>query len=113
MANEYDIGLYLLRPANFNNRFALPNKFFEFVQGRLAVAIGPSPEMARIVHEYGLGIVAEDFTPETLAQELNNLDPPAIAGFKQAAHAAADELCAERNEGVFLRVVEETLAARA
>lgn len=112
MANDHDIGLYLLRPANFNQRFALPNKLFEFVQGRLAVAIGPSPEMAAIVHEYGLGIVAEDFAPETLARELNSLDSATIAAFKRASHMAADELCAERNETIMLSVVERALAVR-
>jgi hypothetical protein len=110
LANAYDVGLFLLPPVNFNWRFALPNKLFEFVQGRLAVAIGPSPEMARVVRKYGLGIVAKDFTPEALATELNSLDASAIAAFKRAAHAAADELCAERNEEVFLRVVENALA---
>jgi glycosyltransferase involved in cell wall biosynthesis len=110
MANAYDIGLYLLQPVNFNNRFALPNKFFEFVQGRLALAIGPSPEMARIVREYGVGVVASDFRPETLARELNALDRDAIAGFKRASHVAADELCAERNQEIFLRVVQDALA---
>ena len=49
MANDYDVGLYLLPPTNFNQRYALPNKFFEFIQGRLAIAIGPSPEMAKLV----------------------------------------------------------------
>ena len=33
----------------FQLRQALPNKFFEFIQARLAVAIGPSPEMAKFV----------------------------------------------------------------
>ncbi|UBQ06148.1 glycosyltransferase [Tepidimonas taiwanensis] len=37
--NRYDIGVYLLPFSNFNNRHALPNKFFEFVQGRLGIAI--------------------------------------------------------------------------
>ena len=111
MANDHDIGMYLLRPANFNQRFALPNKFFEFIQGRLAVAIGPSPEMARIVNQYGLGVVADDFAPETLARKLNSVDGSAIAGFKRASHAAADELCAERNEELILQVVEGALAA--
>lgn len=110
MANAHDIGLFLLPPTNFNWRFALPNKLFEFVQGRLAVAIGPSPEMARVVREYGLGIVADDFRPGTLARELNGLDADAIARFKLASHAAADELCAERNEEAFLRVVDDALA---
>jgi hypothetical protein len=112
MANDYDIGLFLLRPVNFNWRFALPNKLFEFIQGRLAVAIGPSPEMARIVRRYGLGVVAADFAPETLAAALNELDTSAIAAFKRASHTAADELCAERNAELVRQLVEAAQARR-
>jgi hypothetical protein len=109
-ANDYDIGLYLLPPLNLNRRYALPNKFFEFVQARLALAIGPSPEMARLVHHYGCGVVADDFTPESLAPLLNALDESSIAALKRASDAAAKELCAEENEELLLRAVEGALA---
>jgi hypothetical protein len=110
MANDYDIGLYLLPPSNVNRRYALPNKFFEFVQARLALAIGPSPEMARLVHHYGCGIVADDFAPESLAPVLNALDASSIAALKRASDVAAKELCAEENEELVLRAVEGALA---
>ena len=54
---DYDVGLYYLEPTSFNNLHALPNKFFEYIQARLALAVGPSPEMARIVTEFGCGII--------------------------------------------------------
>ncbi|HKX82823.1 MAG TPA: hypothetical protein VJL58_01270, partial [Pyrinomonadaceae bacterium] len=57
--NQFDVGIYSLPPTNFNNQYALPNKFFEFVQARLAIVVAPSPEMARIVRERDLGVVAE------------------------------------------------------
>jgi hypothetical protein len=110
MANGYDVGLFLLPPNNFNRRHALPNKFFEFVQGRLAVAVGPSPEMAGLVRQYGCGVVAPDFTPEALAAELNSLDAAQIAAFKRASHSAAAELCAERNAEVILQTIDTALA---
>ena len=49
---DYDIGLYLLEPINLHHEFALSNKIFEFIQAQLALVIGPSPEMARIVTNY-------------------------------------------------------------
>lgn len=113
MANGYDIGLFLLPPNNLNRRYALPNKFFEFIQGRLALAIGPSPEMVRLVRQYGCGVVAADFTPEALARELNSLDAAQIAALKQASHAAAAELCAERDAAIVLRLVEGALVRGA
>lgn len=113
MANGYDIGLFLLPPINLHRTFALPNKLFEFIQGRLAVAIGPSPEMAAVVRRYGCGVVAEDFKLESLAEALNGLDSAAITDFKRASHLAAPELCAERNADLILDAVDAALRRRA
>lgn len=94
--NAYDVGVFFLPPNSFNYQYALPNKFFEFVQARLAIAIGPSPEMAALVRKYGCGVVAESFEPLALARLLQNLDPAGLASLKAAAHRAADELCFEQ-----------------
>jgi len=107
--NEYDIGLFLLWPAAFSYRLALPNKLFEFIQGRLSVAIWPSPEMARIVNQYNCGVVAEDFTVEAMAERLNGLSVEDIKKFKQSSHQAANTLCAETNHQIFLGAVEKSL----
>jgi hypothetical protein len=110
-ANGYDVGVLLLPPRSFNDLHALPNKFFEFVQSRLAVAIGPSPEMAAIVERHGFGVVAADFRPESLAHALRSLDARKIDGMKQRAHEAARELSFEADETRLLSVVAS--AARA
>jgi hypothetical protein len=94
--NGYDAGIYLLPPNNFNNRFSLPNKFFEFVQARLAIVVGPSPEMAAQVRRHDMGVVAEDFTPAAFARAVSGLDRPRIAHYTVQAHLAARELCFER-----------------
>jgi hypothetical protein len=107
--NEFDLGVYILEPTSFNNRHALPNKLFEFIQGRLGVGIGPSPEMARVVRQAGVGMVAADFRPETLAAELNRLTADDVMRFKTAAHAAARELSAEANREKFLAVCRRAL----
>ena len=103
--NAYDVGLFLLEPTNFNYRFALPNKLFEFVQARLAVAIGPSPEMARVVREHGLGIVTDDFRPETMARALGALDAAAVMRFKAGADAAARALSSDAARDTVTRIV--------
>lgn len=105
--NGYDIGLYLLPPTNFNFANALPNKFFEFVQGRLCVAIGPSPEMASLTRAHGIGVVAEDFTPASLATRLNALSSEEIAAFKSRTNMAASMLNAE-TEAERIRVTVAT-----
>jgi len=107
--NKYDIGLFLLPPESFSYRMALPNKLFEFIQGRLAIAIWPSPEMARIVHECKCGIASEDFTIESIANRLNSLSVQDIMKYKQNSHNAADLLCAEKNRKKFLSIVKKLI----
>ncbi len=105
--NPYDIGLFLLEPTNFNYRYALPNKLFEFVQARLAVAIGPSPEMARLVRRFGCGVVADSFAPQDLAARLDALSADEIAAMKRSAAAAARPLAHEETMRRFDRLLEE------
>ena len=108
--NEYDIGLYLLAPDGFNKRMALPNKLFEFIQARLAVAIWPSPEMARVVEETKCGVVAKEFTIEAMAKALNNLSAEDIQKLKHNSHQAASTLCAETNRKLLLENVQKLIA---
>ncbi len=101
--NAYDVGIHLIPPVNFNNAHALPNKFFEFIMAGLAVMIGPSPEMARIVQHHHNGMVASDFTAQTLAECLNALTAEQINVMKQNSLEAAKVL----NADVELRKVAE------
>ncbi len=111
--NKYDIGLYLLEPRSFNTRHALPNKFFDFIQARLAIAVGPSDEMSCIVQKYGLGVIANDFRPESLAATLNGLSTAQIKQYKESADRHARELSAERNHHRLLDIVSECLRAKS
>ncbi len=63
---------------NYNNESALPNKLFDFINAGLAVCVGPSPEMARLVREHGCGVVAPSFDPADVAATLNALRPADI-----------------------------------
>ncbi|HYP49548.1 MAG TPA: hypothetical protein VEQ34_01305, partial [Pyrinomonadaceae bacterium] len=104
--NQFDVGIYSLAPTNFNNKYALPNKLFEFIQGRLAICIAPSPEMERIVKEFDLGVVAQDFSAESMAMAIKTLTMEKIAHFKAQSDKHAYELSAERNRERFLRLIE-------
>ena len=107
--NEYDIGLYILEPRNFNSKHTLPNKFFEFIQGRVGVAIGPSVEMAKLVNKYKLGVVADSFNPEIIANKLNALSEEDIFEFKVAANKAAMELSADKNAKLIKKMINDLL----
>jgi hypothetical protein len=106
--NNYDIGLFLLPPVSVNYSYALPNKFFEFLQARLAIAIGPSSEMKRLVDKHELGVISDDFTAESMARTLSGLSTNKLLRYKQNSHKAASQLCAERNADLLRELIENT-----
>jgi glycosyltransferase involved in cell wall biosynthesis len=93
--NSYDIGVYPQSPKSFNYLNGLPNKFFEFIQARLGVAIWPIPEMKKIVKHYQNGIVSSRFSLEELAAQLNALTVEDINMMKRNSSRCAEENCAE------------------
>lgn len=107
--NKYDIGLYILSNNYTNQELALPNKFFEFIQARLMLAISPNPEMADMVKKYDIGVVADDYTPKNLAQKLNSLSAEQIMKYKQNANLAASELNSENEMEKLKKIVENII----
>lgn len=103
--NEFDLGLFILEPVNFNYANALPNKFFEFIQGRLAIAIGPSPEMEKIVVEEKNGIVTETFEEQEMAAKLNALTKEEIWEMKENSHRVAKKYSNAQNEEVLREIL--------
>ena len=104
--NHYDAGVFLLEPVNFNYRMALPNKLFEYVQARLAIVVSPNQEMARIVRNFNLGIVSENYSVAAFTKALQALNRENILDFKCAAHQHAMELSSEKNQTQILSCVK-------
>ena len=94
--SQYDIGFFYYEPTGFNILHCLPNKFFEYIQARLMLAIGPSPDMAQLVEEYKCGVVAESFSVDSMVKALNSLTTADIEHAKKQANLAATELCFEQ-----------------
>jgi glycosyltransferase involved in cell wall biosynthesis len=106
---DYDIGFYYLEPKGFNLAHCLPNKFFEFIQARLAIAIGPSPEMKMLVEEFSCGFVAPEFTIEAMARTLNAISSENLQQAKKGSEQAAQVLCSEIEWQKVNRVFEELI----
>lgn len=107
--NQYDIGLFLLPPVNLNYRYALPNKFFEYIQSRLAVITGPSPEMTAYIDRYGLGIHSETFSPVEVAGKINKLSNDDIMKYKINSDKSAKKLSSEENRKILLELINKTI----
>ncbi|MEO6942465.1 MAG: glycosyltransferase family 1 protein [Terrimesophilobacter sp.] len=109
LLTEYDVALNFLPPLNFNHAHALPNKFFEAVQARLGLIIGPSIEMTSILERYGLGEVTKDFTVDSLRSAIAELTPEKVMKWKEAANRAARPLSAEEQNVGWLVPIAELL----
>lgn len=107
--HQYDVGVFLIPPINFNYENTLPNKLFDFIQARLAIAIGPTLEMARLIHRYDLGVVSQEFTAQSLAETIQTLTPEKILHYKQQAELAARELNAEKNKEILDDLVRKLI----
>ena len=104
--NDYDIEIIFYRPLGRNLEFALPNKFFEAVQGRLGLVVGESPLMAGLVREFGIGVVVPGFEASDLAESLAALTTEDVERFKAGSHRAAEVLNAEAEGMLFLTAVD-------
>jgi hypothetical protein len=107
--NQYDLGLYIIFPTNLNNKYSLPNKFFEFIQSRLAIVTGPSVEMKNYIDRYNLGVAANSFEPDEIADKINNLTNEQIEEFKSNSHKHARELSSETNDILLNKIVTDLL----
>lgn len=107
--NSYDIGISIFPPTTFNLENALPNKFFEFIQARLMILIGPSKEMMNFVYDYELGIVSNSFEPRDVATELNKLKISDIKRFKDNSHKASTKLNANTNVNKLIKITNVLL----
>jgi len=107
--SQYDAGIFMPPPLSFNVANTLPNKLFDFIQARLAVAISPLKEMVRVTEKYNIGIIADDFSAQNMAAKLNGLTREKLIEYKNNTAQAARELNAEKNEEIMSGVLNELL----
>lgn len=101
----YDVAILSCYPSNINNQYSLPNKFFQYIQSRLPIVTGPNPSIAKIVRQYDIGIVANDFSAEALADALRMMDHKRISRCRVNLEAAARDLSWDRDKSVLIDAV--------
>jgi glycosyltransferase involved in cell wall biosynthesis len=101
----YDIAILSCYPSNINNKHSLPNKFFQYIQSRLPIVAGPNPSIAKIVRQYDIGIVANDFSSEALADALRMMDRKRISRCRANLEIAARNLSWDRDKSILIDAV--------
>lgn len=103
---RYDMSLCFKKPLCFNEKYSLPNKFFDSIAAGLAILAGPSPEMNKIIGEYGLGLVFSDFSLKTAAKEISALKVREIEDMRMASVRAARDINAERELSKLVKMIK-------
>jgi glycosyltransferase involved in cell wall biosynthesis len=103
--NDYDLEILFYRPLSVNLKFALPNKLFEAIQGRIGLVVGESPAMASIVREMGNGVIVDGWAAQDLARTLGELTAEKVTEYKKTSHEIAHLFSAESERETFLATV--------
>lgn len=93
-ATGADIGIIPQILISDNQRFAAPNKLFEYMASQLGVVATDTPTITPILHNFGIGEVFAKARAEEMAEVIMKLirDPEYLQSCKQAAHRAAEEV---------------------
>jgi glycosyltransferase involved in cell wall biosynthesis len=100
--NSADLEVIFYEPITPNLKYSLPNKFFEAVQGRLALVIGESPSMLEIVEATKNGKVVKGWTPFELAKCINSINANELREMKANTGKIAKQLSMEAESRNFL-----------
>ncbi len=109
--NRYDIGISLL-PLRGQYKTALPNKFFQYVQARLALIVSASTEMRAYIEQYGFGLYVETVEPQPseIAKLISTLSPERIMAYKRRAHEYARTLSIDALKPSLLEFIDSLVA---
>ncbi len=104
--NQYDIGIFYIEPIIGNHKYILPNKLFEFIQGRVGVVTTPVFSMKEIIETYEVGKVPIDYSLENFSKAVAE-----VAGhidyYKEKSNIAAKALNTAMEWNVILNYLEE------
>jgi len=101
----FDAQLVWFTPVSENMHLCLGNKFFEAIQGHLALISGPSPSMAPLIEKYGLGVVSAGWNIRDLVSSLDSLDRATIERYRRNSSINAKDLSESIGQDRFVNEV--------
>ena len=92
--SDADIGVHPMISSHLNHQFALPNKFFEYINAGLALAVTDLPEMSSYITKYALGKIFKSGDPYSLAEVLEEFInyPGKLSQFKANSRLLSETL---------------------
>ncbi len=109
LAAQADVGLVLFEGDSINYRFALPNKFFEYIMAGIPVLASNIETLAGYVRDYDIGLAIDTGSAENIADGLRRIfaDEKRYERWKKNTVAASDKLNWEQEAHILLAVYEK------
>ena len=92
-----NLGMVLEEPLGLSFKFSLPNKLFDYIHAEIPIIAGNLPEISRIIEKYKVGVLVNDYQPETIAKVIRNLleNKTLLSQIKEKQQKAKEILCWE------------------
>jgi glycosyltransferase involved in cell wall biosynthesis len=68
-----DYGIHVILNTCLNSNFCLPNKLFEYLMAEIPVIVSNMKEMAKVVKDNNIGVIAGNLTPQGIADVAREL----------------------------------------
>jgi len=91
------LGMVLEEPLGLSFQYSLPNKLFDYIHAEIPIIAGNLPEITRIVKKYKVGVLVDNYQPQTIAEAVNNLlnNQILLSEIKENQQKAKEVLCWE------------------
>lgn len=106
-----DVGVVLLPPVTKNNLWALPNKLFENIQSMTPIVAGNTPEIARIIERYQIGLTIPTDSMDEMVKAVQKMkeDKEFYTKCKENLKFAKEDLCWEKEKLVLQKAYSTIL----
>ena len=85
---------------------------FEFIQARLAIALGPIQSSKDVILKYHLAIYSDSFNPHEMAEKVKAVSLESLKKLKQNSCIASLDLNAENETGKLLMLINSLLVKK-
>ena len=89
--NKYDIGLILGVPESVNHLYSMPNKLFEYMQGRLCIISNPLIDIKKFLIKHKVGYTSKSYNIDDVASLIKSLKDNDIYKAKINSHYQAKQ----------------------
>jgi glycosyltransferase involved in cell wall biosynthesis len=95
---DFDVGVCVYPPFLTNSFTALPNKFFEYIQSRLAVIAIDGSDMGELIKKNQIGVTVGAFSSSMIARAINAITVDRVIQWRANANSVASVYCREATE---------------